>query len=439
MRAPPSALLAVALVLHALAAGALRVVHPPHALYGLSPGGRSALRNLHVGEQVGDIEYDPVVEPQEAPQSASRGSLKRLYTIFIVRAAAIGTLALVPVVLYLLYNALHETLAERVGLQARHLCCVVFVVAFVATDISIKQASVANGGHYTFQPGVAVTIVELCKLLTSAGLLAMKRKQKVVPASTQKAGSDSGELPTLGGVALLMTPAVFYTFDSILAYYAMAGVPLATVGVVRQTRLVWSALIWMVIFRTPISCTRWIAIVGIIIACVLSQVPAMLSSEYTSKVWLVVLLAFMSSASIVFHEYVIKSQAGVDLNLQNVILYASGVACALVYLAIVKISVFSSPAAFFEGVTPECLQVIVLQVFLGLTISRILKYVESVTKGIMSSLSSIVTIFVGSALLHTHLKAAEILAAAVASAFCLLYLSQGPLVHASREPLATKP
>lgn len=428
MRAPPSALLAVALVLHALAAGALRVVHPPHALYGLSPGGRSALRNLHVGEQVGDIEYDPVVEPQEAPQSASRGSLKRLYTIFIVRAAAIGTLALV---LYLLYNALHETLAERVGLQARHLCCVVFVVAFVATDISIKQASVANGGHYTFQPGVAVTIVELCKLLTSAGLLAMKRKQK--------AGSDSGELPTLGGVALLMTPAVFYTFDSILAYYAMAGVPLATVGVVRQTRLVWSALIWMVIFRTPISCTRWIAIVGIIIACVLSQVPAMLSSEYTSKVWLVVLLAFMSSASIVFHEYVIKSQAGVDLNLQNVILYASGVACALVYLAIVKISVFSSPAAFFEGVTPECLQVIVLQVFLGLTISRILKYVESVTKGIMSSLSSIVTIFVGSALLHTHLKAAEILAAAVASAFCLLYLSQGPLVHVSREPLATKP
>ena len=87
----------------------------------------------------------------------------------------------------------------------------------------------------------------------------------------------------------------------------------------------------------------------------------------------------MNAASAVANEYAMKKRAALDINIQNIILYSLCGSFVLLVLTIIKPATVQSPDAFFTDFVPECWQIIILQMFIGLAVSHILKYVEAVT------------------------------------------------------------
>jgi UDP-sugar transporter A1/2/3 len=272
-------------------------------------------------------------------------------------------------------------------------------------------------------------VVEYLKFVASAFLFS-----KVYMEA--KASGAEISMPRKQDIAWLMVPAAIYAMNNLLVFQAIKSTPLSTFGVIRETMLIWNALIWTTTFRQSISATRWLAIGGIFLGCSINQIPKMMNDEFTPGVFWAVLLAFSNAAGAVANEYAMKQRASIDINLQNCILYTFCGSFVLIGIAIFDNETVQSPQKFFSGFVPECWQVIILQVFTGLAVSRILKYVEAVTKTIVAAIRGPGVIFFGAFLFKTELGASEICATLVVCAACWIYLRQGPLVQ--QPPAAAK-
>ena len=246
--------------------------------------------------------------------------------------------------------------------------------------------------------------------------------------------------PRVSDIGWLSVPALIYAINNLLVFQAIKSTPLATFGVVRETMLIWNALIWTATFRQPLSPVRWLAIGGIFLGCSVNQIPKMLNDDFSWGVTWALMLALSNVAGAVANEYAMKQRAALDINLQNMILYGLCGSFVLLGLAVSQPATVQSPQAFFHGFVPECWQVIILQAFTGLAVSRILKYIEAVTKTIVAAIRGPGVIFFGAMIFHSTLGISEIVATLIVCVACYVYLRQGPLVLAPAEnkaPLET--
>jgi hypothetical protein len=167
-----------------------------------------------------------------------------------------GSVLIVASVLMFLYSRWHEVIAERTGLKLSHICCTVYATLSISIDLSIKNAAAAYGGSFPFNPGCGVVVVEYTKLMASAILFAVHVK-------AVKARGDVIQLPMLKDVAWMAVPGAIYAINNLIVFQAIKSTPLATFGVIRETMLIWNALLWTATFRQPIGFSRWLAIFGI--------------------------------------------------------------------------------------------------------------------------------------------------------------------------------
>ena len=166
----------------------------------------------------------------------------------------------------------------------------------------------------------------------------------------------------------------------------------------------------------------------------------MLNDDFSWGVTWALMLALSNAAGAVANEYAMKQRAALDINLQNMILYGLCGSFVLLGLAVSQPATVQSPQAFFHGFVPECWQVIILQAFAGLAMSRILKYMEAVTKTIVAAIRGPSVIFFGAMIFHSTLGFSEIAAALIVCAACFVYLRHGPLVEppaGTKAPLET--
>jgi len=333
------------------------------------------------------------------------------------------------------YSLKHEEVEEMTGLKLAHICCLTYAILSISIDLSIKNAAEAYGGHFPFHPACGVIVVEYAKCTVSLVLFALY---------VRKANAEGTEIawPRKSDVGWLAVPAAIYAMNNLIVFKAIQSCPLSTFGVIRETMLVWNALIWCATFQQSISASRWLAIGGIFLGCSINQIPKMLNDDVSPGICWALLLAFCNAAGAVANEYAMKQRAAIDINLQNVILYTLCGSFVLIGLTISEPSHVQSASAFFHGFVPECWQVIILQVFTGLAVSRILKYVEAVTKTIVAAIRGPGVIFFGALIFKTSLGVSEILATLVVCASCWHYLRQGPLVkppEPKAEPNETTP
>jgi drug/metabolite transporter (DMT)-like permease len=338
-----------------------------------------------------------------------------------------GSLIFVAFGLIFLYGQWQDVIAERTGLKLSHICCIIYAALSISIDLSIKNAAAAYGGSFPFNPGCGVVVVEYTKLVASAILFAVHVKEV-------KARGDAIQLPMLKDVAWLAVPGAIYATNNLIVFEAIKSTPLATFGVIRETMLIWNALIWTATFRQPIGFSRWLAIFGIFFGCSVNQIPKMLNDEFTFGVGWACLLAFTNAAGAVANEYAMKQKAAIDINLQNAFMYAFCGSFVFIGMAIFNPQVVSSRRAFFTGFVPECWTIIVLQVITGLAVSRILKYVEAVTKTIVAAVRGPGVIFLGALIFHTQLRSSEVFATLCVCVACWWYLREGPLVQPKATP-----
>eukprot|EP00416_Gambierdiscus_australes_P017568 CAMPEP_0171080796 /NCGR_PEP_ID=MMETSP0766_2-20121228/16094_1 /TAXON_ID=439317 /ORGANISM="Gambierdiscus australes, Strain CAWD 149" /LENGTH=456 /DNA_ID=CAMNT_0011538067 /DNA_START=75 /DNA_END=1445 /DNA_ORIENTATION=+ len=321
-----------------------------------------------------------------------------------------------------IFSFWHAGIRERSAVKVEHVCCLAYASLSISIDLSIKNAARVNGGKYSFNPACAVVTVEVLKLVVSMILFTVNARMQV------KEGIEL-VLPSLKDVAWLMVPGFVYTCNNIIVFEAIGHCPLGAFGVIRETMLIWNAVLWTIVFQAAIGRTRWFAIVLLFVGCVVNQLPAFFRAEFTWGVLWAFLLAFSNAAGGVANEYAMKRKAAMDINLQNCILYFFCGSFGMIYLLVFQMS--DLQRGFFNGFSPQCIQVVVLQMLTGLAVSRILKYVDAVTKTIVAAFRGPGVIFFGAWIFHTRLHISEIVATIVVCVACFIYLREGPLVKAA--------
>jgi UDP-sugar transporter A1/2/3 len=343
------------------------------------------------------------------------------YTTFAFYAKT-GTVVMSAFVCMFLYSRWHDAIAESTGLKLTHVCCLVYASLSIGIDISIKNAAESYGGSFPFNPACGVVVVECAKLIISIILFA-------VHVGQLRGRGEAVQLPRANDVGWLAVPAAIYAANNLIVFQAIKSTPLSSFGVIRETMLIWNALIWTATFRQSISATRWLAIFGIFLGCSMNQIPKMLNDEFSVGVLWSCLLAFTNAAGAVANEYAMKQKAQLDINIQNAIVYALCASFVLIGIAIFNKGSVQSVDAFFTGFVPECWTVIVLQAFTGLAVSRILKYVEAVTKTIVAAIRGPGVIFLGAVIFHKRLHTSEVIATLCVCTACWVYLREGPLTQ----------
>mmetsp|Transcript_8887 Transcript_8887/g.27624 ORF Transcript_8887/g.27624 Transcript_8887/m.27624 type:complete len:490 (-) Transcript_8887:58-1527(-) len=344
--------------------------------------------------------------------------LARMVAVLVFAAAVFGVFAM--------YG---EQIRARTHIKVEHVCCAAYAALSISIDLSIKNAARVNGGRYPFNPACAVVTVEVLKLVASMVLFSVNARADL------KQGRAI-VLPGAADVAWLMVPGFVYTCNNMIVFQAIGHCPLGAFGVIRETMLIWNAVLWTLVFRAPIGRARWLSILLLFLGCIVNQLPTFFRSEFTLGVLWAFLLAFSNAAGGVANEYAMKRKAAMDINLQNCILYFFCGGFSMIYLLAFQMD--DLRVGFFHGFSPQCIQVVVLQMLTGLAVSRILKYVDAVTKTIVAALRGPGVIFFGAWVFHTTLRASEVVATLVVCLACYIYLREGPLVKPKDEPVPAK-
>mmetsp|Transcript_70753 Transcript_70753/g.223514 ORF Transcript_70753/g.223514 Transcript_70753/m.223514 type:complete len:112 (+) Transcript_70753:683-1018(+) len=108
----------------------------------------------------------------------------------------------------------------------------------------------------------------------------------------------------------------------------------------------------------------------------------------------------------------------------------------MIYLPAFQMDVLR--VCYFNRFSLQCIQVAILLMLTGLAVSRILKYVDAVTKTIVAALRGPGVIFFGAWVFHTTLRASEVVATLVVCLACYIYLREGPLVKPKDEAVPAK-
>lgn len=362
----------------------------------------------------------------EAPRADELGTLPSNVALLVgVTETSAGAYVVVGLLCIALAGSaatllLPHAVEKATGISLAYATCAMYAVLSISIDLSIVHASRETSQGYAFSPAALVATVEFVKLVVSACMAS----SRVLFSS--KCPTDSVRPCMLEGACLII-PAFLYAANNMVVFKALASVHLATFGVMRETSLLWTAILWVCIFQVSIGWKRWLAMLGIFLGVTGNLLPDLLRSSLTSSCIWVAVQAFLTAAGAVSNEFTFKRMPPMDINLQNCILYCFTGTFTVVYMLIFEPSVVSSPAAFVAGFTPSCWQVIMLQVVTGLLVSRILKHADAISKSVVAALRGPGVIFLGAIIFQQHLKLSGVLSAAAVSLAAFMYLREGPL------------
>lgn len=303
-----------------------------------------------------------------------------------------------------------------------------YLILYCVYDILAAHTAKENGGFYAFEPTCLVLVVEMSKLAVTLFLL--------FAFGTQDWPDRARLTYTAFGLA---GPALCFTAINILTLVCLAGVSLAHYAVWYQIGIFFNAVLYWVAFRRPFGGQRIVAIVILFVGCTLNVVEDKMVITLQPMIALVVFCAFISSVGCVLNEYFFKKDAALDINLQNTILYTETSFCCIILLAFAHTKRLSSIEHFFEGFSLQCWMLIVVQVFIGLSVSRILKYASVITKNYVMALHVPIEVVLAHYIIGTYLGHFTIVSTIFICVSTWLYYSAPPmLTPAEQAALAEK-
>lgn len=302
---------------------------------------------------------------------------------------------------------------------ANHAVSLCVMALYIAISVSIDLLVMAQKNadhHYKFNPLCAIILTELAKL--------------VISVVAHLASPFQGCRPRLSDAAWICVPATCYTFNNILVFVAMAANGAATFGIFRDTVVLWTAAFWYFVYKVPLKRIR---IAGLSLLCVgllINRGSAGFAGVGPAWAFLpVVMMTLCNAMGAVSNEHVLKRNAELSINVQNMMLY---MICAITSLAVLAISnpirLLSIPS-FFQGFSRQTVLMVALQAFAGILISRLLKYTDAVYKSVGACLRGPILAVIAPVFLQHEIPTSlvTLVSAVVVASGSFAYLSQGPL------------
>jgi len=325
--------------------------------------------------------------------------------------------------------------------------CAVYLTMSVTIDTLISSMKKTSGTQaFGFNPMCVVMLTEASKFALSVCLCA---NQALINWSRTLQESESNavvEAPeaekaapppareenqlTFSSVSWLGLPAAFYALNNVLVYLAIGANSIVMFGVLRDTLILWTGAFWKFAFGAPLGNMRLAGMVVIVCGGILAQVTRPSSGgQFSFLVVWVLLMTMCNAAGSVSNEFALKRSAGIDINIQNMILYSMGVGYGILYLLATDSSRLYSFSNFTEGFTAVTWNTAAFQAVQGLMVSRILKYADSVMKTAAACLRGPILVFIGPLTLGGQSTDVwGLVSAAVVAAGAYTCMIQGPIV-----------
>jgi UDP-sugar transporter A1/2/3 len=206
----------------------------------------------------------------------------------------------------------------------------------------------------------------------------------------------------------LTVPAGLYLLQNSLVYYSISLVPVPLFQITQQTKLVTTAFLSVLVLKRSYDRTQWYSILSLCVGaaiCILSHASDKSSGENVDDpadadninaasslfgLLLIILSNLSSSVAGVYFEVVIKGKEGTASKILPSI-WMRNIQLAIFTICIISAKLLSSDdeTPFFYDFTPLLWIQISIFAFGGLLVASVIKYTDSVQKGLAAGLSVI--------------------------------------------------
>lgn len=277
----------------------------------------------------------------------------------------------------------------------------VYLALLVTFDLAVKYEAERGQGTFSTPPIVVVLLAESCKWLVTLALLTRTRLCR--PLTSESSEITATPLSWEGWLRVsvrLIPVSCAFTTNNLLVFFVLARVRMDAYAVWRNMSIMFTAFIWCFALHREMFVHQWVAVLACTLGACFNSMGADGTIVVDATILLVLFTALLSSVGAVFNEAAMKCEEGrlLDVDQTNVLLYSQSITLLLCGLFCMGLAEgFLAPASVYHTLTtisPAFWRIIAVQVVLGLTVSRVLKYADSVSKAIAGSLREVVIILV---------------------------------------------
>lgn len=294
----------------------------------------------------------------------------------------------------------------------------------------------AKENHVMFNSTSAVLMQALLKLVLATGMFCVVDQGSIASFLTavRVRPKDEQSLTSSPSLFVLyLIPAGLYALYDILSYINLQRMDATTYFLLLQFRLVLTAVLHQYMFSKKLLSHQWMALGITTLGCLVktlgdtqafSSSPEDTSTSLSLTSYLLLLLQIVASTTAgVYNERLLKGQAQVSINVQNMIMYLDSIVVLLVVLmtGVTGKTLSSAVADLPTLLSLEVLPMILIMSCVGVVTSLFLKWLDSVRKALASALELVCLPLFSMLLFHTQVTGHLVLAVALVSSGTYLY------------------
>jgi UDP-sugar transporter A1/2/3 len=248
-----------------------------------------------------------------------------------------------------------------------------------------------------FNSACAVVLQSLLKLLLASYMylsadtpaaepLALRVRQLITQARENRAL-----------LLLYFIPSGLYVVYDVLSYINLRAFDAATYFLLLQFRLVVTGLLHQMMFSKRLNRNQWISLGVTTVGCAIKTLGSQDGSASvrengpTLMAYVLLMVQMLSSTFAgVYNEVLLKKQAAIPVNLQNVFMYMDSIVCTMVMLVLGLTGQTAQEALTMANFnvlfSPYVLPMVLIMSFIGVVTSLFLKQLDSIRKAIASAL-----------------------------------------------------
>jgi len=267
------------------------------------------------------------------------------------------------------------------------------VVLMTSQPIFVKLSQVdgPDGRKAEYSKFSSVLLTELGKAIFSSAALV--------------AGGGYREVrPSVKEALQYAVPELIYCINNFLVFVILEYVDMTTFQLLGQLKIVFTGLLFRIVLRRRLSDYQWLAIWQLACGATVSQIPNREPHETKAPFFGVVLSVIsccLSALAGIYNEKIMKDKASISIHWQNLQLYTWGIFFCLIG------DRFSprggsalQPQGFFSGYNGWAVVVVLNNMFMGLSISAILKFVDNIARVYTHTMAMLTTSVLAVVLFH---------------------------------------
>lgn len=175
-------------------------------------------------------------------------------------------------------------------------------------------------------------------------------------------------------------PAFIYTLYNSLFFLNLRFFDPVSYRVLINMRVLFSGVLFQIIFSRQLGLLKWIALVLLMVACAVNQLDENLHLEVRPIYILAISFqAFTSSFGGVYSEFLLKKNLDISLNVKNMWLYAFSAIFNFMFIVIFRPHLLSI-STFFSGYDFSVKLLILVGAFCGFSTSLFLRHLNILLK-----------------------------------------------------------